>query len=481
MRRCKNLLSGFDAFSIMVVQSHSKFTAEPKIDGLSISLRYERGRFVQAATRGDGTVGENVTANVSTITQIPKALKGRSSSAVPDVIEVRGEIYLSHDDFLKLNQMQAESGDKIFANPRNAAAGSLRQLDASITAGRPLKFFAYTWGEASELPANTQSAMIAALKDWGLPTNPLMRICADAGGLLDYYRELGAKRSGLGYDIDGVVYKVNRLDLHDRLGFVSRAPRWAIAHKFPAEQATTTVLGIDIQVGRTGSLTPVAKLQPVTVGGVVVANATLHNEDEIARKDVRVGDTVVVQRAGDVIPQVVSVVPEKRSLSSIPYEFPTLCPACGAAAIREFDEGSGTADVVRRCTGGLTCPAQAKERLKHFVSRNALDIEGLGDKQIESFYDDGRIARPVDIFTLAERDQRSVKKLKDQKGFGAKSVEKLWLAIDARRTISLDRFIFALGIRRVGEGYGEGSREGLLYLRRFSDWGAVGHRVRPRW
>jgi DNA ligase (NAD+) len=426
-------------------------TAEPKIDGLSISLRFEHGRFVQAATRGDGTEGENVTANVATIKEIPHTLKG-GRARVPEVIEVRGEIYLGHADFRRLNEAQAAGGQKLFANPRNAAAGSLRQLDVSITAGRPLRFFAYTWGEATSLPAATQSGMIDAFAHWGLPTNPLMRLCRDGDELLAYYREMGEKRSSLGYDIDGVVYKVDRLDLQDRLGFVSRAPRWAIAHKFPAEQATTTLLGIEIQVGRTGALTPVAKLQPVTVGGVVVSNATLHNEDEIARKDVRVGDTVVVQRAGDVIPQVVSVVTEKRPAGAKPFAFPTICPACGSAAVRDADEEAGTAEVVRRCTGGLTCPAQAKERLKHFVSRNALDIEGLGDKQIEAFYDEGRIARPADIFTLAERDRRSLKKLKDQKGFGEKSVEKLWAAIDARRTVPLDRFIFALGIRHIGEG-----------------------------
>ncbi len=428
------------------------FTAEPKIDGLSISLRYERGRFVQAATRGDGTEGENVTVNVATIRQIPKQLQPRETADIPDIIEVRGEIYLGHDDFAQLNAAQATNGDKIFANPRNAAAGSLRQLDASITASRPLRFFAYTWGEASSLPADTQAGVVAAFKRWGLPVNPLLRLCTSGEDLLAYYHEIGESRSALGYDIDGVVYKVDRLDLQERLGFVSRAPRWAIAHKFPAEQATTTLLGIDIQVGRTGALTPVAKLQPITVGGVVVSNATLHNADEIARKDVRVGDTVIVQRAGDVIPQVVSVVIEKRTADSEPYQFPDRCPACGSPAIRDADPESGTSDVVRRCTGGLLCPAQAKERIKHFVSRNAFDIEGLGDKQIEAFYDDGRVTRPADIFTLAERDKRSLKKLKDQKGFGQKSVEKLWAAIDARRTMALDRFIYALGIRHVGEG-----------------------------
>ena len=428
------------------------FTAEPKIDGLSISLRFEHGKFVQAATRGDGTEGENVTANVATIKQIPHKLHGGGNAGIPDVIEVRGEIYLSHEDFRRLNETQARAGDKVFANPRNAAAGSLRQLDVSITATRPLRFFAYTWGEASNLPADTQTRVVEAFARWGLPVNPLMKLCTSADALIAYYRDLGLKRSRLGYDIDGVVYKVDRLDLQERLGFVSRAPRWALAHKFPAEQATTTLLGIDIQVGRTGALTPVAKLQPVTVGGVVVSNATLHNEDEIARKDVRIGDTVVVQRAGDVIPQVVRVVLEKRPASSKPYKFPDHCPSCGSVAVRDTDPENGSKDVVRRCSGGLTCPAQAKERLKHFVSRNALDIEGLGDKQIEVFFDDGRIKQPADIFTLAKRDSRSIKKLAEQKGFGQKSVEKLWAAIDARRTVPLDRFIFALGIRHIGEG-----------------------------
>ena len=425
------------------------FTAEPKIDGLSISIRYEHGKLIHAATRGDGAEGENVTANVATIREVPHALKGKD---VPAQIDVRGEIYLGHDDFRRLNEAQAASGDKVFANPRNAAAGSLRQLDATITAARPLRFFAYTWGAASTLPAGTQTGVIAAYTRWGLPTNPLMRRCETAGELLAYYREIGEKRATLGYDIDGVVYKVDRLDLQNRLGFVSRSPRWAIAHKFPAEQATTILQAIEIQVGRTGALTPVAKLTPVTVGGVVVSNATLHNEDEIRRKDVRVGDTVVVQRAGDVIPQVVEVLLDKRPANSKPYKFPTICPECGSAAVRETDPATGETDVVQRCSGGLVCPAQAKERLKHFVSRLAFDIEGLGGEKIEAFYDEGRIMRPADIFTLRQRDATSEKRLQDRDGLGEKSVDNLFRAIEARRTVSLERFLFALGIRHVGEG-----------------------------
>ena len=378
-------------------------TAEPKIDGLSISLTYEAGRLVQAATRGDGVEGENVTTNVMTIKHVPHRLAGRK---VPDRIEVRGEIYLPLADFKTLNAEQAAAGGKVFANPRNAAAGSLRQLDASITARRPLRFFAYTWGAASELPASTQFGVVEAFERWGLPTNPLMRVCDTVEEVLAYYREIAAKRAALGYEIDGVVYKVNRLDWQDRLGFVSRAPRWAIAHKFPAEEVTTKLLDIEIQVGRTGALTPAAKLEPVTVGGVVVSNATLHNEDEIARKDIRIGDTVMVRRAGDVIPQVLGVVKEKRPKGAKTYKMPEICPACGSKAVREVDPKTGRADVVRRCTGGLICPAQAKERLKHFVSRNAFDIEGLGEKQIELFYDEGRIMQPADIFTLAARDAR---------------------------------------------------------------------------
>ncbi len=419
-------------------------TAEPKIDGLSLSLRYEHGKLVQAATRGDGAEGENVTANAMMVPDIPKTLKGN----VPDLIEIRGEVYMSAQDFAELNERQIASGEKALANPRNAAAGALRQLDPNITAQRPLKFYAYAWGEAPKLPADTQWGVVQAFKSWGLPVNPLMVICSSAEELLAHYRKIEAQRATLGYDIDGVVYKLNDLGLQARLGFVSRSPRWAIAHKFSAEQATTILEAIDIQVGRTGALTPVARLKPVTVGGVVVSNATLHNEDEIARKDVRVGDTVVIQRAGDVIPQIVSVA--KRGENSVPYEFPKVCPFCGSHAERE-ERASGKADAVRRCTGGLICPAQRVERLKHFASRNAFDIEGLGDKIIEEFYADELIEAPQDIFTLQERDAKSPKRLATREGWGLSSATNLFNAIEARRAIALDRFIFALGIRHVGE------------------------------
>lgn len=421
-------------------------TAEPKIDGLSISLRYENGKLVQAATRGDGAEGENVTANVKTIDDVPEKLTGKA----PAVLEVRGEIYMSHKDFAKLNEKQSQDGEKTFANPRNAAAGSLRQLDSSITASRPLRFFAYAWGEAPELPGKTQWDVVMGFKKLGFPVNSLMELCRSSEELLAHYHNIEERRADLGYDIDGVVYKVNRLDWQARLGFVSRSPRWAIAHKFAAEKATTVLEGIDIQVGRTGALTPVARLRPVTVGGVVVSNATLHNEDEIARKDLRIGDTVTVQRAGDVIPQIVAVIMEKRPRGAKSYEFPKVCPACGSHAERE-ERDTGKTDVVRRCTGGLICPAQRVERLKHFASRNAFDIEGLGDKIIEEFYHDGLIQSPSDIFTLAARNERSLEKLKDREGWGEASVKKLFEAIDQRRSIALDRFIFALGIRHVGE------------------------------
>ncbi len=425
-----------------------ELTSEPKIDGLSISLRYERGRLITAATRGDGSEGENVTPNVRTISEIPHELKAPD---VPDVFEVRGEIYMRKDDFEALNERLAAEGGKVFANPRNGAAGSLRQKNPEITATRPLRFFAYAWGEVSALPATTQSGVVEAMNAWGFPTNPLMKICRTFEEVVASYRAVEVDRATLGYDIDGMVYKVNRLDWQERLGFVSRAPRWAIAHKFPAEKATTILRDIEIQVGRTGALTPVAKLEPVTVGGVVVSNATLHNADEIERKDVRIGDTVIVQRAGDVIPQVVSVVTERRPAKAKPYEFPTVCPVCGSHAVREINAKTGRVDAVRRCTGGLICPAQRVERLKHFVSRDAFDIDGLGDKQIAAFYEEDRITQPADIFTLEVRDAANKEKLADKEGWGATSVRNLFAAVDARRTIGLDRFIYALGIRHVGE------------------------------
>jgi DNA ligase (NAD+) len=424
------------------------FTAEPKIDGLSITLRYEKGKLTQGATRGDGYEGENVTANVRTIADIPHSIKAKG---FPDPFELRGEIYMGRAAFQKLNDEQARQGDRLFANPRNAAAGSLRQLDPGITAQRPLRFFAYGWGEVAQLPAETQWDAYQVLRAWGFPLNPLIRLTSSVEEMLETYHDIESGRAGLDYDIDGVVYKLDRLDFQQRLGFVSRSPRFAIAHKFPAEKATTILRDIDIQVGRTGALTPVAKLDPVTVGGVVVQNATLHNEDEIARKDVRIGDTVIVQRAGDVIPQILGVVAEKRPKGAKRFAFPDVCPACGSRASREINPNTGKEDVVRRCTGGLICPAQRVERLRHFVSRNAFDIEGLGEKHIKAFYDDGLIQSPPDIFTLEERDKRSTAKLAEREGWGKLSAEKLFAAIEARRTVRLDRFIYALGLRHVGE------------------------------
>ena len=394
-----------------------------------------------------------MTANVRTVAAIPNdlAASGPAGGAIPDVLEVRGEVFMEKPDFAALNLRVVEAGRAPFANPRNAAAGSLRQLDPAVTAQRPLRFFAYAWGEHSGLPAATQTGMIEAFRRFGLPTNPLTVLCRSAEELLAHYRAIEARRAALPYDIDGVVYKVDDLRFQERLGFVSRAPRWAVAHKFPAERATTTLVAIDIQVGRTGALTPVAKLAPVTVGGVVVENATLHNEDEIARKDVRIGDTVRVQRAGDVIPQIVEVLVDARTAGAEPYRFPDTCPACGAAAVRGIDEKTGEADVVRRCTGGIHCPAQAVERLRHFVSRNAFDIEGLGEKQIALFHAEGLIRTPSDIFRLEERDAAGSTRLADRDGFGDVSVRNLFAAIAARRTVPLNRLLFGLGIRRIGE------------------------------
>ena len=415
-----------------------EFVAEPKIDGLSCSLRYEDGALVLAATRGDGTEGEDVTANVRTIRDVPQRL----TAPYPAVLEVRGEVYMSRDDFLAMNRACAEKGEDLFANPRNAAAGSLRQKDSTVTAARPLCFFGYALGELSEPIADTQWGIRERLKDWGFALNRPAELCDGAETLLRYYGQIGQRRSSLPFDIDGVVYKVNSLELQQRLGFVSRAPRWAIAHKFPAEQAQTRLKSITIQVGRTGALTPVAELEDITVGGVVVSRATLHNEDEIARKDIRIGDLVTVQRAGDVIPQIVGVVEGQRPADAVPYVFPDHCPVCGSLAVREPDEA------VRRCTGGLICAAQAKERLRHFVSRNAFDIEGLGEKTIEEFWEIGLVRSPVDIFTLeGHRDT-----ILGRPGWKEKSVENLFKAIDERRRrIDLHRFIFALGIRHVGE------------------------------
>ncbi|MCF3936454.1 NAD-dependent DNA ligase LigA [Acuticoccus sp. M5D2P5] len=425
------------------------FTAEPKIDGLSISLRYENRKLAVAATRGDGATGENVTANVAYVAAIPQTL----GEDAPDLFEVRGEVYMTHADFEALNTRLVEEDKRPVANPRNAAAGSLRQVDAAKTGDRPLQFFAYGWGEVSVLPADTQEGMIAALKRFGLPVNPLTRHCESLEELIAAYQAIAAERAGLAYDIDGMVYKVDRLDLQARLGERERRPRWAIAHKFPAERAITELEAIEIQVGRTGALTPVARLVPITVGGVVVRNATLHNADEIARLDVRPGDTVEIQRAGDVIPQVVSVLKDKRPEGTEPYVFPDKCPVCGSQVVAEMNPRTGRPDVVRRCTGGLVCEAQQVERLKHFVSRAAFDIEGLGAKQIAAFHAAGLIKTPADIFTLAQRDaaRPQGERLVNREGYGETSVQNLFNSIESRRTISLRRVIYALGIRRVGE------------------------------
>ncbi|MEO0426665.1 MAG: NAD-dependent DNA ligase LigA [Pseudomonadota bacterium] len=450
--------------------------AEPKIDGLSLTLRYERGQLVEAATRGDGAEGENVTANARTIDDLPDTLTGEA----PEVFEVRGEVYMTHEDFAALNARQTEAGAKVFANPRNAAAGSLRQLDSSITASRPLRFFAYSWGEASALPADTQWGMLETLRAWGFSVNEHARRFESVEAMLAHYREIESIRASLGYDIDGVVYKVDRLDWQQRLGARSNQPRWAIAHKFPAERAQTVLEGIDIQVGRTGALSPVARLRPVTVGGVVVSNATLHNEDYIAGrgangepirdgKDLRVGDTVTVYRAGDVIPKVIDVDIARRPNDAVAYVFPEVCPACGSPAVREAGEA------VRRCTGGLVCPAQAVERLKHFVSRGAMDIEGLGTKQVEAFWQLEWVRAPAEIFELKARfgpEGTEIQRLSALEGWGERSAENLFDAIDARREVPLHRFIFALGIRHVGETTAK------LFARSYGSWAAFADAMR---
>jgi DNA ligase (NAD+) len=429
------------------------FVGEPKIDGLSVNLLYENGAFLRGATRGDGTTGEDITANLLTLKDLPSRLEG----PCPARIEIRGEVFMEKADFLAFRAQQERAaaerderrarGEKVGpaitipANPRNAAAGSLRQLDPAITAQRPLKLFAYAMGEASEQPAETHEAWLQRLRDWGFRVNPESTLLPEEGAALDFQRRIGEARAGLAYDIDGVVYKLNRLDWQRRLGFVGRAPRWAIAWKFPAEQATTTLLAIEIQVGRTGALTPRAVMQPVNVGGVMVSHASLHNEDEIARKDVRIGDTVILQRAGDVIPQILGIVAEKRPEGAEPFAFPDTCPACGSHAIRPEGE------VVRRCTGGLTCPAQAVERLIHFTRRNAMDIEGLGEENIQKLFDEGLVKGPADIFRLKDHEAR----MRGWEGWGARKIGKLLDAIEARRKVPLERFIFALGIRRIGE------------------------------
>ena len=418
-------------------QADVELTCEPKIDGLSASITYEKGKFTLGATRGDGSVGENITANLAVIGDVPKILTGDD---VPDILEVRGEVYMAKEDFAAMNAALEAEGKKLFANPRNAAAGSLRQLDPSITASRPLRFFAYALGQVSGDVGSSHWELLDNLKRWGFVTNPLNRMCSSAEDVLAFYHDIETRRADLGYDIDGVVYKVNRFDYQNRMGQVSRSPRWATSHKFPAERAVTKLNEITLQVGRTGALTPVANLEPVTVGGVVVSRATLHNEDELDRKDIRAGDTVVIQRAGDVIPQVVEVLLDRRPDDSAKFIFPDACPVCGSPTSRPEGE------VVRRCSGDLVCSAQVVERLRHFISRDALDIDGFGAKNIEQFYSFGWVKTPADIFTLGEREAE----IATLEGWGAPSAAKLKNAIEARRTIPLDRLMFGLGIRQIG-------------------------------
>ena len=424
-----------------------ELTAEPKIDGLSLSLRYEHGVLVRGATRGDGTEGEDVTANVRRVSDIPAKMRGRGA---PEVCEVRGEVYMTRSAFLKLNEEQSAAGRTVFANPRNSAAGSLRQLDPEVTASRPLRFLAYAWGEMSAMPADTQWAMLQWLEKRGFATNPLSKLCRSVDELLAFHHDIELRRATLDYDIDGVVYKVNRLDWQRRLGFVGRDPRWALAHKFPAQKAVTVVNAIELQVGRTGALTPVAKLAPVNVGGVVVANATLHNEDYIRELDVRIGDTVTVQRAGDVIPQVLGVVRERRPPHAAAFQFPKTCPCPLATAVVREVTATGKEGAISRCTGELACPHQRIEHLRHFVSRRAFDIEGLGEKQITWFFEKGWVKEPADIFTLEKRNPKELR-LEEEEGYGEVSVRNLFAAIKARQSISLERFIYSLGIRHVGE------------------------------
>lgn len=419
-----------------------EIVAEPKIDGLSATLEYHQGRLKLGATRGDGYEGEDITANLKTIRDIPQHIE---ETNFPNVTEIRGEVYMRHTDFVAMNEARALKGEALFANPRNAAAGSVRQLDPAISASRPLKFFAYACEDYAPFSVKTHWEYLEKLKNWGFVINPLARLCQTTEEVLAYYRELEAQRSTLPYDIDGIVYKVNRIDWQTRMGYSARAPRWALAHKFPAQQAQTVLNDILIQVGRTGALTPVAILQPVTVGGVVVSRASLHNEDEIARKDVRVGDTVIIQRAGDVIPQIVDVVLDKRPLDAKPFEFPHICPVCGSHALRLPGE------VARKCMGGLVCSAQAALRLRHFVSRDGFDIEGFGAKHVIEFYKEGLIRYPQDIFTLEARDKASLTPLRNREGWGALSAQNLFKAIDARRKIALHRFIYALGVPQIGQ------------------------------
>src|ERR1700754_4707268 len=448
------------------------FSAEPKIDGLSMSLRYEDGELVTAATRGDGSEGEDATANIRTLEDVPKQLKGRN---VPDVCEVRGEVYMTKQAFLALNERQKAAGDTIFANPRNSAAGSLRQKDPGITASRPLGFFAYAWGEMSAMPAETQTGMIHWFERCGFTTNPLTKLCHSVDELIAFHRKIEEQRSTLDYDIDGVVYKVDRIDWQERLGFVSRTPRWAIAHKFPAERAMTVLRDIEIQVGRTGSFTPVGKLEPIGVGGVIVQNVTLHNEDYIKGiggdgeqlregREIMIGDTVIIQRAGDVIPQVVDVVLDKRPSNAKSFHFPKKCPCPLHTDVVREETAAGEEGARARCTGEFACPYQKIEHLKLFASRRAFDIDGLGEKQIQFFFEEGWVKEPADIFTLPARNDKI--KLEEIEGYGATSVRNLFASIEGRRRISLERFIFALGMRQVGE------TTALALARGYGSWSA---------